>query len=81
MNDQISKRVHCFDQQRIVTYCIFRHNTIIEELIKQKRKNEFGFEKEIFIKMQEKNEKNVIAENNVEINFVKEVLIVMLKLI
>ena len=23
LNDQISKRVHRFDQQRIVTYCIF----------------------------------------------------------
>ena len=31
--------------------------------------------------MQKKNEKDVIAENNVEIDFVKEISIVMLKTI
>ena len=45
LNDQISKRAYRFDQQRIVIYYVFRNNTIIEELIEQKRKNKSDFEK------------------------------------
>ena len=81
LNDQISKRTHRFDQQRIVIYCIFRNDIIIEELIKQKRKNKFDFEEKIFIKIQKKNEKSVIAENDVEIDFVEKVLTVISKII
>ena len=62
LNDQILKRVYRFDQQRIVIYCIFRNDIIIEKLIKQKRKNKSDFEERIFIKLQKKNDKNVIAE-------------------
>ena len=47
LNDQILKCVHRFDQQRIVIYCIFRNDTIIEELIKQKRKDKFNLKKNI----------------------------------
>ena len=43
--------------------------------------NKFNFEEKVFIKMQEKNEKNVIAENNVEIDFVEEVSTIMSKII
>ena len=81
LNDQISKRIYRFDQQRIVIYCILRNDTIIEKLIKQKRKNKFDFGKKKFLKMQKKNEKNMIAENNVETTFVEEALIVILKTI
>ena len=60
-----------------MTYSILRINTIIENLIEQKRKNKLNFEKEIFIKMQKKNEKNVIAEKNVETIIIKEDAIVI----
>ena len=62
-------------------YYIFRNNIIIEKLIEQKRKNKSDFEKEIFIKMQKKNEKNMIVKNDVETNFVKKASIVMSKFI
>ena len=81
LNDQISKRTHRFDQQRIMTYCIFRNDTVIKELIEQKRKNKSDFEKRIFIKIQKKNEKNVIAENNVGTDFIKKISTVMSKII
>ena len=77
LNDQILKRIHRSGQKRIVTYNIFWINTIIEDLIKQKRKNKSNFEKKIFIKMQKKNEKSVIAEKNVETAVVKENVIVI----
>ena len=64
-----------------MTYCIFRNNTIIEELIEQKRKNKFDFKETIFIKMQKKNEKNVIAEDDVETDFIKKTSIMMSKII
>ena len=60
-----------------MTYNIFRINTIIEDLIKQKRKNKSNFEEKIFIKMQKKNEKNVIVEENVETAAVEENAIVI----
>ena len=60
-----------------MTYNIFQINTIIEDLIKQKRKNKSNFKKEIFIKIQKKNEKNVIAEKNVETAAVEKNAIVI----
>ena len=72
LNNQILEHVHRFDQQRIVIYCIPRNDTIIEKLIKQKHKNKFNFQKEIFIKMQKKNEKNMITENNIKKNLSKK---------
>ena len=45
LNDQISKRAYRFDQQRIVTFYIFRSDTVIEKLIKQKHKDKFDFKK------------------------------------
>ena len=62
-------------------YYIFRNNIIIEKLIKQKRENKFDFQTRIFIKMQKKNEKNVIAKDDVETDFVKKTLIVISKII
>ena len=63
-------------------YYKFRSYTIIEELMQQKCKNKSDFKKEIFIKMKKKrNKKNMIAENNVETDFVKKVSIVMSKII
>ena len=50
-------------------------------MIKQKRKNKPDFEKKIFIKMQKKNEKDVIAEDDVETDFVEKVSTVMSKII
>ena len=80
LNDQILKRAHCFNQQRIVIYYILRNNTVIEELIEQKRKNKFNFEEKIFIKMQKKNEKNIIAEDDIKTNFVEGASTVILKI-
>ena len=77
LNNQISKRVHRSGQKRTVTYNILRINTIIEDLIEQKRKNKSNFEEKIFIKMQKKNEKNVIAEENAETTVVEENAIVI----
>ena len=62
-------------------YYIFRNDIIIEELINRKRKNKSDFAKRIFIKMQEKNEKNVVAKNDVEINFIKKTSIIISKII
>ena len=81
LNDRILKRVHLLDQQRIMIYYIFRNDTVIEELIEQKHKNKFDFEKRLFIKMQKKNEKNVIAKHNVETDFVEKNSTVMSKII
>ena len=64
-------------QKRIVIYNIFRINTIIEDLIEQKRKNKLNFKERIFIKMQKKNEKNIIAEKDVETTVVEENVIVI----
>ena len=50
-------------------------------MIKQKRKNKFDFKETIFIKMQKKNEKSVIAENDVKTNFVKRTLFMISKII
>ena len=60
-----------------MTYNIFRIDIIIEDLIKQKRKNKLNFEEKIFIKMQKKNGKNMIAEKNVETAIVKENAIII----
>ena len=81
LNNQILKHIHRFDQQRIMIYCIFQNDIIIEELIKQKYKNKSNFKERIFIKMQKKNEKNMIAENDIEINFVEKISTVMSKII
>ena len=62
-------------------YCLFRNDTIIEKLIKQKHKNKFNFEKKILIKVQKENEENLIAENNVETDFVEKASIMMSKII
>ena len=81
LNDQILKRVYRLGRQRIMIYCIFQNDIIIEKLIKQKRKKKFNFQKNIFIKMQKKNKINVIVEDNVEISFVEEISIVISKII
>ena len=60
-----------------MTYNIFRIDTIIEDLIKQKRKNKSNFKEKIFIKMQKKNEKNVIAKKNIETTVVEKNAIVI----
>ena len=77
LNDQILKRIHHLNQKRIVTYNIFRINTIIENLIKQKRKNKLNFKEKIFIKMQKKNKKNIIVKKNVETVVVKKNVIII----
>ena len=64
-----------------MTYCILRSDTVIEELIEQKCKNKSDFKKEIFIKVQEENEENVIVEDDVETSFVKKASIMMSKII
>ena len=77
LNDQISKRTHRLNQKRIITYNILRIDIIIENLIKQKRKNKSNFEKKIFIKMQKKNEKNMIVKKNAETAAVEENVIII----
>ena len=49
-----------------MTYYIFQSDTVIEKLLKKKRKDKSSFEEEIFVKMQKKNEKNSIAKMNIE---------------
>ena len=62
-------------------YCVFRNDTIIEKLIEQKRKNKFDFKEKIFIKMQKKNEESIITKDDIETDFVEEILIVISKII
>ena len=62
------KQVHRSSQKYDVTYYIFQSDTIIEKLSKKRRKNKSNFEEKVFVKMQEKNEKNLIAKVNIEIS-------------
>ena len=77
MNDQLLKRAYRSNQKRTVTYNIFQINTIIEDLIKQKRKKKSNFEEKIIIKVQKKNEKNMIAKKNIETTVIKKNAIVI----
>ena len=49
-----------------MTYYIFQNDTIIEKLLKKKRKDKLSFEEKVFVRIQKKNKKNLIAKINIE---------------